>query len=50
MPFIKEDKEPTNEYIFQKDSKTISVTAFVAIVLVFLIFGVVLSGLYFDWF
>lgn len=50
MPFIKEDNEKTKDYIFQKDTKTISTATFVVIVLVILIFGVIASGLYFEWF
>ncbi|MGJ8592611.1 MAG: hypothetical protein ACSHXF_08690 [Aquaticitalea sp.] len=50
MPFIKEDEEKTRNYIFQKDSKTLSTTVFVVIVLFILIGGVVASGLYFEWF
>ncbi len=50
MPFIKEENEKTKNYIFQKDTKTITTTAFVAIVLIILVIGVILSGLYFQWF
>jgi len=50
MPFVKEENEKTRNYIFQKDTKTLSTTAFVAIVLIVLIIGVVISGLYFEWF
>ncbi|MCK7591801.1 hypothetical protein M0G43_14525 [Subsaxibacter sp. CAU 1640] len=50
MPFIKEENEKTKNYIFQKDTKTLSTTTFVVIVLIVLIIGVVISGLYFEWF
>lgn len=50
MTFIKEQNEKTRNYIFQKDAKTLTITTFVAIVLVILIFAVVASGLYFEWF
>lgn len=50
MPFVKEENEKTRNYIFQKDTKTLSTTTFVAIVLIVLIIGVVISGLYFEWF
>lgn len=50
MPFIKEDENKTRNYIFQKDTKTLTTATFVAIVLVALILGVIASGLYFKWF
>ncbi|WP_169514418.1 hypothetical protein [Gelidibacter mesophilus] len=50
MSFIKEEEEKTNDYIFQKDATTKSTTMFVAIVLVVLIIGVIISGFYFEWF
>ncbi|MCK0124423.1 hypothetical protein MWU76_08405 [Gelidibacter sp. F2691] len=50
MSFIKEEDEKTADYIFQKDDTTKSTTLFVAIVLVVLVVGVVVSGFYFDWF
>lgn len=50
MPFIKEEEKKTNNYIFQKDSKTLTTAAFVSIVLIVLILGVIASGLYFQWF
>ncbi|MEO6347572.1 MAG: hypothetical protein ABIO60_06640 [Aquaticitalea sp.] len=50
MPFIKEEEEKTKDYIFQKDTKTVSTTVFVAIVLIVLILAVVASGFYFDLF
>lgn len=50
MPFVKEDEEKTRNYIFQKDTKTLTTTAFVAIVLIILIIGVVVSGMYLEWF
>jgi sulfur transfer protein SufE len=49
MPFIKEDEEKTRNYIFQTDTKTLTTTGFVAIVLVILILAVIASGLYFEW-
>jgi len=50
MSFIKEEDEKTKDYIFQKDDTTKSTTLFVAIVLVILVVGVIVSGFYFDWF
>lgn len=50
MPFVKEENEKTEEFIFQKDTKTVSTTVFVAIVLIVLIIGVIASGMYFKWF
>lgn len=50
MQFIKEEDKKTQNYIFQKDTKTITITTLVAIILVILIFGVVVSGLYLEWF
>ncbi len=50
MQFIKEEDKKTRNYIFQKDTKTITITTLVAIILVILIFGVVVSGLYLEWF
>lgn len=50
MPFIKDENEKTRNYIFQKDSKTIFTTTFVVIMLVLLVIGVIVSGLYFEWF
>lgn len=50
MPFIKEEEEKTNDYVFQKDTKTISTTIIVVIFLVILVIAVVASGLYFEWF
>lgn len=50
MPFIKEEEQKTRNYIFQKDTKTLTTTAFVAIVLAILILGVIASGFYFKWF
>lgn len=50
MPFIKEEEKQTRNYIFKKDTKTLTTAAFVAIVLVVLITGVVISGLYFEWY
>lgn len=50
MPFIKEEEEKTRDYIFQKDSKTMFTTTFVIIMLIILVIGVVVSGLYFEWF
>ena len=49
MPVVKEENDKTRNYIFQKDTKTLTTTAFVAIVLVILIIGVVVSGMYFEW-
>lgn len=50
MSFIKEEEDKTRDYIFQKDATTKSTTTFVAIILVLLIIGVVISGFYFKWF
>lgn len=50
MSFLKEEKEKTKDYIFQKDSTTKSTTLFVAIILIVLIAGVAISGVYFEWF
>ncbi|MEZ4803406.1 MAG: hypothetical protein R2797_11595 [Gelidibacter sp.] len=50
MPFIKEENQKTRKYIFQKDTKTLTTTAFIVIVLLLLILGVIASGLYFKWF
>ncbi len=50
MPFIKEEDKKTRNYIFQKDTKTVKTAVFVGIVLVALIIGVILSGMYFAWF
>ncbi len=50
MPFVKEEERKTRNYIFQKDTKTLTTAAFVAIVLVVLIIGVVISGFYLEWF
>ncbi len=50
MPIIKEENEKTRNFIFQKDSTTLFTTTFVVIVLIVLIIGVIVSGLYFEWF
>lgn len=50
MSLIKEEDEKTKDYILQKDTTTKSTTLFIAIVLIVLIIGVILSGLYFEWF
>lgn len=50
MPFIKEETEKTKDYIFKKDTQTMSTTILVSIVLIVLILGVVASGFYFKWF
>ncbi|WP_228852134.1 hypothetical protein [Aegicerativicinus sediminis] len=50
MKFVKEEEDKTDDYIFQKDQKTKSVSSFTLIVLIILILGVVASGFYFKWF
>lgn len=50
MSFIKDEEEKTRDYIFQKDATTKSTTLFVAIVLIVLVIGVIVSGFYFEWF
>ncbi len=50
MPIIKEENEKTEDFILQKDSKTIFTSTFVVIVLVLLVIAVIASGLYFEWY
>jgi len=47
MKFIKDDDEKRRDYILQKDEKTKSMSAFIVIVLVLLVIGVIASGIYF---
>lgn len=47
MKFIKEDEDPTNEYILQKDEKTKKTSTFVIVVLIVLVIAVIASGIYF---
>jgi|GEM_PF-6364996 len=44
MKFVKEEEEKTGNFIFQKNKITLNVAAFVIIVLIALIIGVVISG------
>jgi len=50
MPFIKEEEAKTRNFIFKKDTRTLTTAAFVGIVLVLLIIGVIISGFYFEWY
>ena len=50
MPFFKHRKERTTDYLFQRDTKMLSISVFIAILLVILIFGIIAYGVYFEWF
>ena len=50
MKFVKEEEENREDYIFQKNKKTKVGTNFTLIVLVLLILGVIISGIFFEWF
>ena len=47
MKFIKDEDEKTRNYILQKDETTKKTSAFVIAVLVLLVIGVIISGIYF---
>lgn len=50
MPFIKEEYQKTRNFIFKKDTRTLTSTAIIAVVLIILIIGVIISGFYLEWF
>ncbi len=50
MKFVKEEEEERKDYIFQKNQKTKFGAKFIIIILVLLIVGVVVSGLFLDYF
>ncbi|UZO81118.1 hypothetical protein NBT05_01250 [Aquimarina sp. ERC-38] len=50
MKFVKEEEENREDFIFQKNKKTIFGTSFTIVVLVLLVIGVVISGMFFEWF
>lgn len=50
MPFIKEEHQKTRNFIFKKDTRTLTSTAIIAVILILLIIGVVVSGFYLKWF
>ena len=47
MKFIKDEDEKTRNYILQKDETTKKTSAFVIAVLILLVIGVIISGIYF---
>ena len=46
--FIKEPEEPTRDYIFQKNKKTVITAAVIAVLLLALVFGIIASGVSFE--
>ena len=50
MKFVKDEDSNRKDFIFQDNKKTKVGATFTIIVLVLLILGVALSGLFFEWF
>lgn len=45
---VKEEENPKRNYIFQKNKKTVVATVIIVAFLIFLILGLVLSGVFFE--
>lgn len=50
MDFIKNEDAKIRDHVLQNDTPTKPINVFMAVVLVLLIIGIVVTGFYFEWF